>query len=228
MKRNLMKILGTMALLVGVVVPSFASRELPDTLRARDVFANLPVKTLDILSHNTRLDMLDYYDLDSIYQARNGMEGVSELVKVSPDYLKVSLTPVSTMEIGMLKPKKGNEPAAVVLYTVGADSQAEDTEVSFFDSDLKELPREKYLEYPDVLDFFNTNDKNIKELIEDLVPFPTMRLTFLNGAEKLQGVLTVGEFMGEENFDKIKSYLKPDLTFVWDGKKYKLRQEKDH
>lgn len=222
-----MKIMGTMALFVSVIVPSFASREAGDTLKARDVFVNLPVKTLDILSHSTRLDMLDYYDIDSIYQARNGMEGVSELVKVTPDYLKVRLTPVSTMEIGMLHPQKKKAPSAVVLYTVGGNSQAEDTEVAFFDSDLKELPAEKYLEYPDVLDFFDTDDKKIKELIDELVPFPTIKFSFLNGSENLAGVLTVGEFMGEENFEKIKPYLKAEQTFIWDGKKYKIQKEKE-
>lgn len=205
-----------------VIVPAYGAKENADTLSVRDVFVNLPLKSLDILSKTTRLDMLDYYSVDSIYKARNGMEGLSELVKVTPDYLDVKITPVTSMQILMLHSKKG--PVSAVLYTVGGEGQSPDTDVTFFAEDMKELPREKYLEYPDILEFFNIPDRDVKKKIEDVVPFPTIEFKATPESTDLTARLTVGEYMGKENYEYIKQYLKPQLEFYWNGKKYELKK----
>lgn len=209
-----------MAVLFTVIVPAYGAKESPDTLSIRDVFVNLPLKTLDILSRSTRLDMLDYYSVDSIYKAPNGMEGLSELVKVTPDYLAAKITPVTGMQILMLRAPKG--PACAVLYTIGGEGQAPDTDVTFLNEEMVELPREKYLEYPEILDFFNIPDKNVRNKIEDLVPFPTIEFIADPQTSALTAKLTVGEYMGKENFDFVKKYMKPELKFRWNGKKYEL------
>ncbi len=218
MNRLIIKIIGAMAVLFSAIAPTYAAKEVLDTLTAGEVFANLPLKTLDILSKSSRLDMLDYYAIDSIYKAQNGMEGISELVKVTPDYLEVKITPVTTMQILMLRAKK--EPAAAVLYTIGGEGQSADTDVTFLDENMKELPRNKYLEYPQILDFFNVPDKKVKERIEELVPFPTIEFVANPDNFTLTAKLTVGEYMGQENYDYIKKYLKPELHYRWNGKKY--------
>ena len=207
-------------MMVAIVIPSEAAKEVPDTLTASEVFVRLPLKTLEILGRSQRLDMLDYYDVDSIYRAPNGMEGLSELVSVTPRYLEVKITPVTEMQILILP--KVKEAAAVVLYTINGDRQAADTDVSFFDMDLKELPREKYLEYPEIFDFFTIPDKETKDRIEELVPFPTIEFRAEPGSTDLTATLTVGEFMGKENYDYIKKYMKGALRYRYDGKRYKL------
>lgn len=208
-----------MAVIFSAIVPAYGAKIAGDSVSAGDVFVNLPLKTLDILSRSRRMDMLDYYAADSIYKAPNGMEGLSELVKVTPDYLKVKITPVTDMDILMLRsPKKA---LAVVLYTIGGDGQAADTDVTFLDDRMQELPRKKYLEYPDVLDFFNLPDKEVKEKIEEIIPFPTIEFTADPSSTTLSATLTVGEFLGKENFEYIKRYMKTSpLQFRWNGKKY--------
>lgn len=209
-----------MAVAFTAIAPAYGANEKRDTLNASEVFVNLPLKTLDILSKSKRMDMLDYYAVDSIYKAPNGMEGLSELVKVTPDFLEVKITPVTAMQIVMLRSGKG--PASMVLYTIGGEGQAADTDVAFFDMDMQELPRKKYLEYPDITDFFNIPDKDVKERIEELVPFPTIEVAASPGTTDVIARLTVGEFMGRENYDYIKKYLKPELRFRWNGKRYEM------
>lgn len=209
-----------MAVILTAIVPAFGEKEVPDSVTAGDVFVNLPLKTLDILKKSTRLDMLDYYAADSIYKAVNGMEGISELVKVTPKFLDVRITPVTTMQIGVFEKSGKKSPVAIVAYTIESERQAADTDITFLDRDMNELPREKYLEYPDIIDFFNVHEKSDKEMIEDLVPFPTIKFTMNPVNKDLTAVLTVGEFMGRENYDKIKPLMKPSLLFRWNGKKY--------
>lgn len=221
MKKLIINIMATMAMAFTVIVPAYGAKEAADTLTAGEVFANLPLKTLEILGKSTRLDMLDYYAADSIYKAPNGMEGLSELVKVTPKYLDVKITPVTQMQILMFAPKK-KSPACAVLYTIGGDGQAPDTDVTFLDEEFSEMPREKYLQYPDIVDFFNIPDKDVKERIEELVPFPTIEFIPNQDTFELTAKLTVGEYMGKENFEYIKKYMKPELRYRWNGKKYEL------
>lgn len=221
MKKLIINIMATMAMAFTVIVPAYGAKEAADTLTAGEVFANLPLKTLEILGKSTRLDMLDYNAADSIYKAPNGMEGLSELVKVTPKYLDVKITPVTQMQILMFEPKKKG-PACAVLYTIGGDGQAPDTDVTFLDEEFSEMPREKYLQYPDIVDFFNIPDKDVKERIEELVPFPTIEFIPNQDTFELTAKLTVGEYMGKENFEYIKKYMKPELRYRWNGKKYEL------
>ena len=221
MKKLIINIMATMAMAFTVIVPAYGAKEAADTLTAGEVFANLPLKTLEILGKSTRLDMLDYHAADSIYKAPNGMEGLSELVKVTPKYLDVKITPVTQMQILMFGPKKKG-PACAVLYTIGGDGQAPDTDVTFLDEEFSEMPREKYLQYPDIVEFFNIPDKDVKERIEELVPFPTIEFIPNQDTFELTAKLTVGEYMGKENFEYIKKYMKPELRYRWNGKKYEL------
>ena len=222
MRKFIFKTLAALAVILTVSVPSYSATVPADTITAGAVFADLPLSTLDILSRRNRLDMLDYYDVDSIYKAKNNMEGFSELVKVTPRYLDVKITPVTRMQIVTLRDFKGkrNEPVAAVFYTIDSDNQAADTDVTFLDSDMKDLPRKKYLEYPEITEFFNTSDKQVLEMIEDLVPFPTIEIIPSENGVDITARLTVGAYMGEEDFSKIKPYMKPSLQFRWNGKKY--------
>ena len=213
-----------MMALFAVISPVYAIKSASDTLTAGDVFVRLPLKTLDILSKTTRMDMLDYYAADSIYKAHNGMEGISELVIVRPDYLDVKITPVTRMQI--LTFDSGKNPAAMTLYTIGLEGQAYDTDVAFFDASMQELPRKKYLQYPDLLDFFDVKEKEVKDKIENIIPFPTIEFIPSPDNKDLQAKLTVGEFLGREDNDYIKKYMKSEpLIYRWNGKKYDLLKQ---
>ena len=109
-----------------------------EELTATSVFAEAPLEALDMIRPSTRLDMLDYYtQADSIMTAVNALGGECRLVTVTPDYLKVSVTPISTLEIKVLP--IGKKRIVMTLYTVGEDSSAMDSEVRFFDSQLRPL-----------------------------------------------------------------------------------------
>lgn len=191
-----------------------------DTVVARAAFVDMPLKTLDILRRSTKLDMLDYYDVDSIWQAPNGMGGLSELVTVTPSFLEVKITPVTSMQISILPQKK--EDIIMVLYTIGGEGQSADTDVQFYDSAFQELTREKYLPIPKVKEFFNIKDKEELESVLDVIPFPTIEYIAEPGTTDLKARLTVGEYMSKENYDLIKKHLIPAITYHWTGSRYEL------
>lgn len=214
-----------MAIAVASVLMPARSANVPvaaDTLTARDVFVDFPVSTLDLLSRSMRLDMLDYYDADSIYNVKNAMSGESHLEKVSPSYLKVVLTAVSTLEIKLL-PYKGKH-LVMSIYTVGSENQAPDSDVRFFDEKLNPLDRKKFLKTPSLKDFFRLggeNDMTEKEL-KAMVPFTTIEYDANPDADAMTARLTVGCFLDRDSRERLARLEKAPLGLAWNGRKWVL------
>lgn len=191
------------------------------TLTARKVFEKINSPGLEILSGSTRLDMLDYWDVDSVYKALNVMEGLSWLDTVTPTYLKVHVTNVSTFEIKLLPAKAGN--IIMTIHTVGNDVQAQDSQVKFYDGQLKELETSRYLVMPQVKDFFTIpkgSTTKMKE-IEEMIPFPTIAFTANPKDNVLEARLTVEKYMNEDDWNIAKLFAKPYIVLDWKKEKYK-------
>lgn len=191
------------------------------SLTARMVFEKIHTSDLEILPPSTRLDMLDYWDVDSVYKASNAMEGLSWLETVKPTYLKVRITPVSTLEIKILPEKK--DSIVMTIYTVGDDVQAQDSQVKFYDENLQQLDSSKYFKMPEVKDFFEIphgSTTKMKEL-EDMIPFPTVALSANPDNDNLEARLTVEKYINEDDWNIAKLFLKPDVILRWQKGKYK-------
>lgn len=195
--------------------------EAPDSLTSRDIFCRLQTPALEILKPSTRLDMLDYWDADSVYKATNALGGVSHIMALTPDYMKVSVSPVSVYEIKILPGKKGR--TVMTIYTVGDSVQAPDSSIEFFDSSLRASDPKKYLPTPDLKDFFDIPKGSITSMkeIREMIPFPTVEYSASADDNNLRARLTVGEFMNTDDYNIIRLFLKPEITFVWKDR-YKL------
>lgn len=188
---------------------------------AREAFKELYVPALDILPTTQRLDMLDYWDVDSIAKISNAMEGLSWIEELDSTYMRIHLTPVSQYEIKVLPVKKGK--IVMTIYTVGSEEQSKDSQIDFFSEELEQLKTDKYIEIPDLKDFFEfpkgsvTNMKEVRELI----PFPTVEYSASSANDNLNAVLTVKEYMTEDDYNVIKLFLKPSITLKWKKEKYR-------
>lgn len=197
----------------------------PDTAdgTARDAFVKLKVDGLDMLTKSMRLDMLDYYDARRPHLQKNTMEGMSRLDTVADDYLKVDVSDVSSFAIRILRDKKST-PVIMTLYTVGADGQAADTQIDFYDIYLNRLDTSKYWKTPDIRDFLNTSSlgKAQRKNINNAIPFPTFVFD-ASSNNLLTGHLTVESYMASEDYDMVKRFIRPQVVYVWDGSKFKLK-----
>ncbi len=182
-------------------------------LTASKVFAEIPFEVLDMIRPSTRLDMLDYYNqADSLIIAQDALGGQSRLEEVADDYLKVSVTPVSTLEIKLLPYKK--DTLILTLYTV-----ASDTQVQFFDSSLKPIAADKFLKAPNLKDFFNLTKSGIsdKDLLEK-IPFEAITYSTGPGDSPLIATFTTLDILSKEDREILTPLLVPSLTSIWKGK----------
>ncbi len=191
----------------------------PEQLTASKVFAEIPLEVLDMLRPSTRLDMLDYYShADSILTVQDALGGSSRFEQVSPDYMKVSVTPASTLEIKILPIGKKN--VVMTLYTVGSDfsesSNNTDTEVRFFDSNLSPLDPAKFLKAPTLKDFFNIRNSGLGEAdLKEKIPFTSIVYTTGPGDAPLTAKFTTLNTLSKEDRDLLSPYLIPQLSALW-------------
>lgn len=213
------RLLLLLAVAIGGMTGMSAQTREEGPLTAREVFANLQAPELDLLKKTTRLDMTDYWEADSVFKAVNGLGGVSELEALTADYVKVKMTPVSTVELKLL-PGKGKEKIVACVYTVGSDTQAEDSQITFYDSRLQPLDAKKYFKQPDLKDFFDIpkgSATTIKE-IREMVPFPTVAYSMEADSNELTARLTVEKYINVDDWNIIKLFLKPEIKAEWKGK----------
>ncbi len=190
----------------------------PDSLTASRVFADIPLQVLDMLRSSTRLDMLDYFaQADSLLAVSDALGGQSKLEMVTPDYLKLSVTPVSTLEIKLLPYKKGK--IVMTLYTVGGEDMAKDTDVRFFDADLQPLKTEKFLKAPDMENFFNLNGTEFSVArLKEYIPFNAIEFTTGPADTPLTATFKTLSTLPDETRDLLSPLLVPSLTANWSSK----------
>lgn len=118
---------------------------LPDSLSASEAFLRLPQSDLFILSEDTRRDMVDYMKADSVAKRFNVFRGKSWIEEMTPDYIRVHLTDVSSLQVRILRTDNRKTPLlAMSIYTVGADNGTSDSTIKFYDSAMKEIRSEEH------------------------------------------------------------------------------------
>ena len=190
-------------------------------INARYVVEKLQASSLEILPPSIRLDMLDYWDVDSVYKASNVLGGQSWIINLTENYAKLQLSPVSTLQIKILPEKK--ERVIMTIYTVGDEPQAADSEIKFYNEELQELPAAKYFKAPEVKSFFDIprgSATKMKE-IEQMIPFPTIAYNANPDNDNLQSILTVEQFVNQDDWNIAKLFLKPEVILEWKNGKYK-------
>lgn len=222
--RNLLRSTLLCLLAVGGLSAAGAG-EVPDTLLARDVFVKLGIDDLPLLTRFSRLEMLAYFDSDSIHNAKNGRQGTSHLEKVTPGYLSVKVTPESDLKIKILE-RKNASPLALAIYTVGQDTSGADSELRFFDSDMKALPASRYFKAPSLKDFVRLTPapKLTLKQISDLLPFVSVAYNVDPDTGNLVASLSYADLVSLEDAALLKESLYPNLTYVWNGKSYRLNK----
>lgn len=192
---------------------------------ASRAFISLDAPGIELLNRSSRLDLLDYMAADTLQTVYNSLDGETKLSRpLTSDYLKVQLTPVSTMTFRILPGKKEN--VLVTVYTLGGGSDAADSDVRFYDPAMTELKRDKYFKHARLENFLTKEGRNHKEKqsLLDLIPFPTVEYRLSPDNTSLTARLTVEGYLTQEDYEKVKPYLVPEIVYLWTGKNYELKK----
>lgn len=208
------------------------NRNANDTLDVRSAFVNIQCPALELLSRDTRLDMLESHDAGKSYTGTNLMKGQCRLLAISSDYLKVEITKSSRAELKIL-PYRGSSILAIIYSIDGGF--ATDSEILFFDSSLQPLKASKFFTSPTLSDFV-TVDKAKKEAwrnLEKNIPFIALSLNFSPGNNNMEVHLSLKGTTSTETINRLQPYLDKDTTspgilrYIWENNRYRLETKKD-
>ena len=116
-------------------------------LKMRDVFNHMPDSLMPYLSHNNRLDFIDFIDSNMKSEVRNKLGGTSEMTALTDDSLAIRMSDALQVNLLLMKldqPVDSFQQVVVFSQTFLIDSVYKDTEVLFYSTDwkpiLKEIP----------------------------------------------------------------------------------------
>lgn len=213
-------------------IPARADKSPTDTLDIRNAFVDIQCPALELLSRDTRLDMLESHDAGKPYVGTNLMKGQCRLLAISSDYLKVEITKSSRAELKIL-PYSGSRILAMTYSIDGGF--ATDSEILFFDSALNPLKSSKFFTMPTLADFVHVDkaDKKTWQNLETDIPFIALSLSFSPDNYNLEAHLSLKGTASSETINRLQPYLDNGsdtpgvLRYIWKDNRYRLQTTKN-
>ena len=75
-------------------------------VKMRDVFSQMPDTLLPYLSQNNKLDMMDFMESGMTADIVNGFDEHTCMTTLTDDYIRISLSPASSIEMKLLSTDK--------------------------------------------------------------------------------------------------------------------------
>ncbi|MCR5312845.1 MAG: DUF3256 family protein [Bacteroidaceae bacterium] len=113
----------------------------------RELIKTMPDSIIPLLSKNNKLDFMDYLDSKMKAEITNKLGGKSEMTVITEDYTFIKTTTNSTIEIKLLP--FGDEKIIALVQSVSLDSIHTDSQIEFFSTSWKSIPKSSYINFHD-------------------------------------------------------------------------------
>ena len=174
----------------------------------RALFVNAPDSVFPLLTRSSREDCVDFLDAGMRARVTNKLDGKSQLLSLTPCYLKLRSSECSTVEARLLP--CGCDTIIAVVRSVCAE--ACDSRISFYRRDWS--PAEVAFEMPRVAEFFTPGDSLSHYL--NLCDIYLVKLTLSSTDESLVAEYTMPLYMNDSDAWAVHRYLHP-LVYRWRG-----------
>ena len=174
----------------------------------RSLFVNAPDSVFPLLPRSAREDCVDFLDAGMRARVTNRLDGKSQLLSLTPVYLKLRSSEYSTFEARLL-PCGGDTVIAVVRSVC---AEACDSRVSFYRRDWSPAPIA--FEMPRVADFFAPTDSLSHYL--SLCDIYLVKLTLSPTEETMVAEYTMPLYMNDSDAKAVQPLLRP-VVYRWRG-----------
>ncbi len=213
--RHLINILAAGALTLTAPLPALAA-EPGDAGKA---FVDAPQSVFPLLERSTRLDMIDYYNSNLATASKNNLDGQSRITAMSPKQLDLEMTGSSTASLVIMPGTQGLIGIITTVATPAADSR-----IDFYTPEWEHLTTENYFKRPELADWLTAEGKQNMGDVEAFVPFVLMSYSINPDSGELTVTNNTSAFLPQEISEMVEGYLKPSLTYTWNGKKFQLKK----
>lgn len=177
----------------------------------KDLFLKMPVELLPLLKENDRLDLIDLYEAKMNIPVTNRLDGKSSIKMLTDNYMYLTLSASSSMQIKMLTDVNGDTLLCVV-NTVSAE--AADSRIRLYKNDWQPVEN-GFFDTPAIADFFIQSDST-KEALE-LADIYLVELNLSPEDNTLVAEYTLPRYMSKEDAARILPLLHK-IVYIWDGR----------
>ena len=125
-------------------------------VRVRDVFAAAPDSIFPLLTQNNRLDCLDFMENNMPAKVKNRLDTYTEMTHLTPLYLRIEMTPRSTVQMRML-----NEEGLFCLITT-YKGPAADSNIQYFNAKWQPVALDAPV--PDIQEFWDDVPDSLRQV----------------------------------------------------------------
>lgn len=206
--------------LLSILCLSLALMPLTGTARTiADFFANEPGIIFPLLTRTNRLDMVDYYNSGQMVAMSNNLAGESRLMELDSTYMKVKTSESRVVEMRMRT--AGKDTVITVIETVM--TPVSDSRLTQWNSHWQRYISEKLFAMPGIDDFIvKKMPKELRADLQDAMIFPLIHLTFKGeNHDTIEATHGLEQFLAPSEYKRFASYLKPSLSYRFNGLKIK-------
>lgn len=184
-----------------------------------DVFASEPGAIFPLLTRTVRLDMVDYYNSGQQVSLPNNLAGESRLLELDSAYLKVQTSGSRVVEMRMRT--VGKDTVITVIETVM--TPVPDSRLTQWNVHWQRYVSDKLFPMPVIDDFIvGKMPRELRADLQDAMIFPLISLCFKGeGHDIIEASHGLEQFLAPSEYKRFASYLKPSLTYRFNGLKIK-------
>lgn len=186
-------------------------------LTASRAFASAPRQVFPMLTDLTRLDMIDYYASGTHTASRNLLEGESRIEEMSPMQMKIKMSDVSTYTITILPAGRDS----VIAVTADILTPVSDGYLTLYNRDWERLDERRF-QPPHLREWLRPSARKAMDDIENLIPFVPATYSIDPATGTLTLTQNVAGLIPAEEYGKVEAYLRPSLSYRWNGTKMSL------
>ena len=177
------------------------------------LFVEAPDTVLPLLTRNNRADCVDFVDAGMRARVSNRLDGKSELLRLTDDFLEMKMSNHSTLQMKLL-PRSAGDTIVCMVKTVCAESC--DSRILFYTKDWKQLPQQ--FAYPPIKDFFVAADS--LDTVLTIADIYLVKLNLSSSDASMVAEYTMPSYMssGDSLFVARRAR---NLIYKWDGKQFK-------
>lgn len=186
----------------------FAGKTFAQNLRT--LFVDMPEHIMPLLTQNDRRDCIDFLDAGMRAVVTNRLDGKSELLEITDNYLRMNLSGSSSMQIKLLP--YGGDTILCVVNTVSAE--ASDSRVNFYNRKWEALDDAGLFVKPQVSDFIVASDS--LPYYKKMADMHLVALSLYATSDSMKAEFTMPAYMVHSDSVKIVPHLRP-IIYYWSG-----------
>ncbi|MDD7250859.1 MAG: DUF3256 family protein [Prevotellaceae bacterium] len=187
----------------------------------RDLIKEMPDSILPLLTHSSRLDLLDYAASGMTARVKGVTGEPCQLISITDRYMSLEESSSTRVEMLLLEQKLLNKQLICFIRTYL--NPMPESEVSFYSSDWQPLRAARYLATPRPTDFLILPTG--ETLAERQQALSSTGVPMISAQVRASGNQLVWHICLDEGFtdikERLKPYLKDEIIMQWDGNRFK-------